>query len=242
MTLAKAFLAVLAIGAQGPPPQFVHEPFDHYQERTLHGFKVRLSFAARQNPLTTQPAYTLLGAKLLEVAQLVPGKALKTLQKIPIFIEHMAPDHPCACYHPNQNWLKEHGYIAQKWRSVEIANAANFVDWIQKYQPMMVLHELAHGFHDLEFGYQDAYIESCHRLAQVSGKYESVEHADGTKKRHYALTNPQEYFAECTEAYFGKNDFYPFTKDQLKQFDPTGYDMVERMWGITAPARIKAKP
>jgi len=34
------------------------------------------------------------------------------------------------------------------------------------------------------------------------------------------MTNAKEYFAESTEAWFGVNDFYPFVRAELKQFDP----------------------
>ena len=49
--------------------------------------------------------------------------------------------------------------------------------------------------------------------------------------RHYALNNDEEYFAETTEAYFGKNDFFPFERAELKEFDPTGYALMEEVWG-----------
>ena len=41
-----------------------------------------------------------------------------------------------------------------------------------------------------------------------------------------------EFFAEATEAYFGKNDFQPFNKRQLRAFDSKSYRMVERAWGV----------
>ena len=38
------------------------------------------------------------------------------------------------------------------------------------------------------------------------------------------MTNPQEYFAECTEAFFARNDFYPYARDELKKHDPEMFD------------------
>ena len=46
--------------------------------------------------------------------------------------------------------------------------------------------------------------------------------------RAYALNGPNEYFAELTEAYFGKNDFYPFNRDDLKHHDPDGFRLVDQ--------------
>jgi Mlc titration factor MtfA (ptsG expression regulator) len=50
--------------------------------------------------------------------------------------------------------------------------------------------------------------------------------------RAYAMTNPQEYFAESTEAYFSRNDFFPFTRDELKQQDPEMFKLLEKLWTI----------
>jgi len=49
--------------------------------------------------------------------------------------------------------------------------------------------------------------------------------------KHYGLTNPMEYFAEGTEAYFYRNDFYPFVRAELKEFDPKLHDLLVEIWG-----------
>jgi hypothetical protein len=95
----------------------------------------------------------------------------------------------------------------------------------------MILHELAHGFHDREFGYDEPRILAAYRKAQESGRYEKVLRYTGKTERHYALNNQMEYFAEATEAYFGVNDFYPFVHAELRQFDPVGYDLLREIWG-----------
>src|SRR5205814_2975962 len=64
------------------------------------------------------------------------------------------------------------------------------------------------------------------KAAKESGKYEKVLYFNGQTKRHYALNNDQEYFAESTEAYFGTNDFYPFVRPELKEFDPQMYEVI----------------
>jgi Mlc titration factor MtfA (ptsG expression regulator) len=48
--------------------------------------------------------------------------------------------------------------------------------------------------------------------------------------RAYALANPQEYFAEGTEAFFGRNDFYPFTREDLLKEDPGMHRLLRRLW------------
>jgi dipeptidyl-peptidase-4 len=41
-----------------------------------------------------------------------------------------------------------------------------------------------------------------------------------------------EYFAESTEAYFGKNDFFPFNQKELKENDPHMHDLIQKLWNV----------
>jgi hypothetical protein len=59
-----------------------------------------------------------------------------------------------------------------------------------------------------------------------------VLHINGRPRRHYALNNDQEYFAEATEAYFGTNDFFPFVRAELEKQDPEMYRLLGEVWGV----------
>jgi len=54
-----------------------------------------------------------------------------------------------------------------------------------------------------------------------------------TVERAYAATNEREYFAETTEAFFGRNDFYPFTRADLEKHDPEMFHLLARVWGVS---------
>src|SRR6185295_11791647 len=87
-----------------------------------------------------------------------------------------------------------------------------------KRMPVVVLHELAHAYHDQVFGFGNAEIKAAYKPAKESKGYDKVErwHGNGRPNRFeraYAMTDPQEYFAETTEAFFGRNDFFPFTNE-----------------------------
>jgi Mlc titration factor MtfA (ptsG expression regulator) len=58
-----------------------------------------------------------------------------------------------------------------------------------------------------------------------------------TFERAYAMTDPMEYFAETTEAYFTRNDFFPFTRDELRQHDPEMLALLEKLWGVASGAK-----
>ncbi len=97
--------------------------------------------------------------------------------------------------------------------------------------PMMALHELAHAYHDRVLGFENAEIEAVYRRAVESKSYEAIKRSNGNTERAYALTNAKEYFAETSEAFFGRNDFFPFTRDELRRHDPEMYRLLERIWG-----------
>jgi dipeptidyl-peptidase-4 len=54
---------------------------------------------------------------------------------------------------------------------------------------------------------------------------------NGKTVRHYALTDHKEYFAEGTEAFFNRNDFYPFVRAELEKHDPTLHNLLLEIWG-----------
>ena len=97
----------------------------------------------------------------------------------------------------------------------------------------MILHELAHAYHDQVLGFDDAEVVAAWKRFAASGRYDSVLHIDGKKRRHYALTNQMEFFAEMTETYFGQNDFYPFNRAELRREEPAVYALLAKIWGKT---------
>ena len=126
-------------------------------------------------------------------------------------------------------WLRDNQMNPAKAKGVELANAKNFLTWTRD-QPWMVLHELAHAYHDRVLRFDHPEIRKAYDNAKAEGRYESVLRISGVKERHYALTDPMEYFAEGTEAFLGTNDFYPFVRAELRQHDPTLYRLLEEIW------------
>lgn len=63
-----------------------------------------------------------------------------------------------------------------------------------------------------------------------SGRGEKALLYNGKRVRHYALTDPKEFFAEMTEAYFGVNDLIPFNRAELKESEPEIYELLKTIW------------
>lgn len=231
------FLTPFCANVLGDDREPAFEPTSAYRNETIEGWLVRVNkiLDATDHQALRNQTLKLLADHLYRITRAVPGPALVKLRAIPIWVELAHPKHPCMCYHVSKDWLSRNGMNPEKAGGVELANCANFLDWTRQ-QPWMVLHELAHGYHDQVLTFEHAGVKACYDAAKETKKYESVLHITGRKQKHYALTNPTEYFAEMTEAYFGTNDFFPFVRAELKETDPRMFDMLETVW------EVKKKP
>jgi hypothetical protein len=230
---------MLAAGCASDRAATSIEPYDRVE---IEGFEVRPNRAWQQ---VDPDAYGLVIAALREdlanVTRTLPPAALAQLRKRPIWIERDTP--PAGdgfsgrgmTFHPSRDWLSEHGILPDKAGGIDICNARDYLAW-REHQPMMVLHELAHAYHWL-LDFERPDVIATFGAARDAGLYQAVDYAlaeNGEKRPAYALSNHKEYFAELSEAYFGRNDFFPFTRDQLRAYDPAGYELVERLWHLNA--------
>ena len=183
-------------------------------------------------PAATAKALELLTAQLKEIVRVVPAPAVAHLQKVPLWLSPVYPGQraPRAEYHPGAGWLRENGRDPAMAQAVEITNVLIF-EKETKRMPMFILHELAHAYHDQVLGFATAEIEAAYRRAVASKSYDAVKLYNGKLARAYAMTNAKEYFAENTEAFFGRNDFFPFTRAELAQHDPDMCRLLARLWG-----------
>ena len=132
--------------------------------------------------------------------------------------------------------LEEAGYHTRRyekgvWPSKHtFRNRDSFGDRFQSF------HELAHAYHEqvLTFGHPE--ILAAQNNAAELRSYDKIERAPkspGTQPtfgRVYAMVDHKEYFAE---AFFAKNDFFPFDKSQLKAHDRGMHEVLQNVWGTT---------
>ena len=203
-------------------------PTQEYQQLKIHGWNVLVSPHLQPDSLK-QETLKLLENQLYQITRTIPKDALSDLKNITIWAELNMKKTECMCYHISKDWLIPNDYNPDKEGAVEIGNAKKFLEWT-KTQPWMVLHELAHGYHDKVLGFENLEINNAWNSIKTQGAYDLVLHINGSKKKHYALMNSHEYFAETTEAYFGCNDFYPFVRSELLEADPTGFYLMKKLW------------
>jgi hypothetical protein len=222
--------AVVALVLALAPPAGAFEPTDKYLKREIQGFTVLVNPEVERHPDDAKAAFAELEAQLKKVNEVVPDKALAAVKKTRIWVEWEAKKNGAMEAHHSVAWLKANGYNPEKVGGVEINNLRNFVAWSKKTQPWMVLHELAHQYHFTVLGERHAGLHAAYKQAMERKLYDSVEFVHGGKRKAYATTNAAEYFAELSEAYFGKNDFYPFTRAELEKHDAAGFGMIKKVW------------
>lgn len=205
---------------------------ERYEPMIIQGWRTCVARSLDQTPSLRSAVQTHLSGDLSFIEEIMPTHALMSLRAVRIWVEEAVTAWPGAVYHPSPQWLINNGYPHYWARGVQIGNAANYLDWTNT-QPAMVLHELSHAWHHQVVGYNEPNIIAAYEAAMSSGIYESVQYVGGGMQRAYATSNVQEYFAELTEAYFWTNDFYPFNRDELENFDPLGARTIEDGWGLS---------
>jgi hypothetical protein len=177
-------------------------------------------------------ALEMLRNHLQRITILVPPEPLEKMRGLEIWIEKNHPTLKSMQYHPGKGWLIRNGHDPRLVKKVHIPVAGALLSRQQMLKhPMVVLHELAHAYHDQILGFDHPEIIKAYDVMKESGSYERVLLYTGKTVEHYGLTNHKEYFAEGTEAYFYRNDFFPFVRAELKLHDPTLHDVLMNIWG-----------
>lgn len=205
--------------------------------RDIEGWTVHVEPAllAGEHAAAGADALTMLANHLQRIKILVPQPQLADLQKVGIWIEHDHPRLKSMQYHPSRGWLVANRHDPRLEKMVHITQARELLSRQQMLKhPAVILHELAHAYHDQFLDFDHPEIVAVFDKAREAGIYERVLLYTGEQAKHYGLSNHKEYFAEGTEAYFYRNDFYPFVRAELKEFDPELHGLLENIWG---PAR-----
>ena len=219
-----------------------------YTTQQIEGWNVRIDnrlLKGESAPIGDR-ALKLLNARLVAITVVVPEKALAKLRAITIELDLDYAGLTPMQYHPGVEWLKQKGYSESLVKCVHIPVAEDFLSPFENHRmPWVVLHELAHGYHDQVLGFDEPRVKAAWKKFRDSGQYQSVLTSPGYTREHYGITNPQEFFAEMTESYFGSNDFYPFVTGELKQAEPEIFALMEDIWGPLpgrAPRKNPAQP
>lgn len=205
---------------------------DRHENRIIEGWRVLIDRSLLREPHKASGAMAIrmLTNQLYEIATRFPEARVRELRTVTIRLDR---DHSLTNmqYHPSRKWLIDNGHEPSLAKQVHIPRAGRMVKLLRDYaQPSVVMHELAHAWHDQVVGFDYAPIRDAHLAFVESGKFDEVLSMSGRNRKHYALTNHKEYFAEMTEAWFGTNDFYPFVRAEVLQASPETADLMKAIW------------
>jgi hypothetical protein len=221
-------LTVTVRQASSQHPQF--DATSVYRRETIQGITVLINPQVIRHKAEATEVRQEIEQQLKNIKRVVPARRLNTLRKVRIWVEWTG--NGASVFHPSADWLRANGYNPEKAGDIEISDTNKFLEYSRDDQPWLLLHELAHAYHFHVLGENHPEIEKAFTNARDGGTYDDVCHVDGTHRKAYAVeTNAKEYFAELTEAYFGRNDFFPFTRRKLELHDPDGYKLLTALWG-----------
>jgi hypothetical protein len=204
-------------------------------EQRIEGFRVRVDERLLPDGAEEElgrVALEFLAAKLADIRIVVPADKLERLRQVTIVLDASCGELHAMQYHPSGDWLEAHGYPRDLEKCVHLPRAADVATRRNvNEQPWVVLHELAHAYHDQVLGFDEPRVVAAWEAFKADGRAKATLLFDGSRTKHYGLTDHKEFFAEMTEAYFGSNDFQPFNRAELKTDYPAIFTLLTDIWG-----------
>lgn len=117
--------------------------------------------------------------------------------------------------------------------SIVIRSASRYVKKSRTSAVATGVHELAHAYYHYHRGMFARKTRAAYQNAQRTGLYRDIKSKTGYPiAKAYALTNEREYFAELSKTYLYKSSTFPFTRQELEQYDPVGYQLMREIYGL----------
>lgn len=148
-------------------------------------------------------------------------------------------------FHYSAIWLRANGFDAEREGVIEIYNATDFLTNKPVF-PMTLVHELTHRLQYLaaQSGNPSGVatrMAELYKRAVESGKGNKVAHIlspEGElRAAPWMKTEWREYFANLAEAFFGRDQYYPFTRDDLISYDREACEALAELWATACSPR-----
>lgn len=208
------------------------------EARTIEGWTVQVDTRLLREPEAElgRKALRFLEAKLADIVAIVPADRVRKLREVTIVLDLNHGGLKSMQYHPSAGWLEANGYAKELAKCVHLPRAVDVASRRNiREQPWVILHELAHAYHDQALGFEEPRIMAAYEKYKTSTRGDATLLHDGRRVKHYALTDQKEFFAEMTEAYFGSNDFYPFNRAELQESEPEIKALLRDVWEKPLP-------
>lgn len=221
-----------------PPVDFNHPPRDYVTNQVSHWTLFVESQMVQEDPDLARRAMNRLNEKLVEAMAVLPASASAPLRHLKFFLlygeksRHGGRNNGLQYFRKSAPDHNRH-LDPRMASSIVIYSASNFV-WLSEFWALKALvHELAHAHHLEQWPERRADIYDAWAHAKEAGLYRNIQDDRGrTLSQGYALQNHLEYYAELSCIYFVNGNYYPFNRANLRHYDPRGFQLIERLWGI----------
>jgi hypothetical protein len=219
-------------------PAIAYEPTSHYTEKEMHGWNVFVNNAllpGGEKAETGAAAIKQLDRDLAKIKSCLADKPLNKLLKVGIWLEVDTTNGPHGRtpvfhYHPFLGWLETMDFHPGKHKCVELSRADALVKSGRSGRSAhILLHELAHAYHDQVLSLDNPDILAAHKRARENGKY--------PRRDRGVRANHKEFFAGVSTRYFSTRE----ERDALAERDPVLLKKLQEFWG-TPKGYIQAPP
>jgi hypothetical protein len=197
-------------------------------EETIEGFKIKLSADLAGNASERDVARSFLQGKLREALDLLPAWTHPYALATELWVGLDERNARSALFHiapmtrqsSSRSVPFDHLHPSM-WFGIVIPNIERFREASAIY-PLTLVHEFAHAYHFRALGYFQPDIKRAYEHAVAKALIKTVE----------ATRDEYEYFAILSETYLGGQSYtqFPFSREQLKGYDPRGYNIVQKAW------------
>ena len=197
-----------------------------YVDTTIRGWNVFVS-TDLNNPSMITRAYSTLDKELAAIESTLPSSAIADLKQVPIWFEYTTRGNKILQYYfETSGALKKKEVDVRKAGSIE----AQIVDYVNMpHDSLPLLKMFAYAYLQREVGPHNTDVEQTYQQAKASGIYETQVY----NREFFPFSSGRDYFAILSDAYFaGKLSYPPFNREKLKQLDPKGYELIEKLWKV----------
>ncbi len=204
----------------------LYEPTSRYRIKTLAGWQVHVHktlLPGGEHADTGTAAIKGLSDAMARIKTWIPAGALASLLDVKIWIELDSTQGPYGRtsayqYHPGLDWLIDMDFNPDKHKCVEFGRADSLAKRGKDQTATVLLHELAHAYHDLTLSFDHPEIKAAYGRAVEGTTY---------PENDWVKSNHKEFFAGVTTRYFGTKQ----ERDAVGQRDPILAKLLLRIWG-----------
>lgn len=191
-----------------------------------------------EDPAVARRALARMKVMLPKALAALPEHSRANLRKLPIYLmygpEAKGGGHDNRLEYFPKDSPKHGKYLDPRWSDCVVIYCADYYVSLSDFWALKALvHEFAHAYHLEQWPANQPDILRAWNHAVRQGLYRNVRGNSGEQiEKAYALKNQMEYFAELSCAYFFGCEYQPFTRKELKAYDPVGYAMIQKMWRV----------